>query len=81
MKRRGSQGPTLDMVDVLQIRLAARLADAPQMDPDLREEKQRQLVEMAAGHGFGSVAAMRAEADAIYAAKGMGGGPPSWSAQ
>ena len=67
MRRRRNDGPRLDVVDALVVRRTARFAYEPEVDPDVRAAKDQELAEMAAGHGFGSVQEMLAEAHRVYA--------------
>lgn len=67
MRRRRNRGPRLDFVDVLVIRHTARYVDEPQMDPEVRAARGRELADLAEQHGFVTVTAMRAEADRLHA--------------
>ena len=59
----------MDIVDVLQVRRAARMAGCEAMNSDVRASFVASLEGMAVEHGFESVDVMVAEADRVHAAR------------
>lgn len=69
MRRRHAAGPRIDLVDVLRVRRAARLAGSEAMDAEVRASSGAALDGMAVEFGFPSVDALLAEADALHEAR------------